>query len=69
MNDKTRDQMSAFLDDELPEAEAELLLRRLESDAGLRRAAESYLLVGQAMRGELGRGGALRRRVSQALDG
>ncbi len=61
--------MSAFLDDELPEAEAELLLRRLESDAGLRRAAESYLLIGQAMRGELARGAGLRRRVSQALDG
>jgi len=68
MNDKPRDQMSAFLDDELPDREAGLLLRRLQGDAELRGAAERYLLIGQALRGERLSGVDLAGRVAAALD-
>ncbi|WP_405234637.1 sigma-E factor negative regulatory protein [Lentisalinibacter salinarum] len=69
MNDKLRDQMSAFLDDELPDGEAELLLRRLQADEELRRVAGRYLLIGQALRGERLAGIDLAGRVAAALDG
>ncbi|WP_405220115.1 sigma-E factor negative regulatory protein [Lentisalinibacter sediminis] len=68
MNDKLRDQMSAFLDDELPDGEAELLLRRLHGDEELRRVAGRYLLIGQALRGERLAGTDLAGRVAAALD-
>jgi len=68
MNDKLRDQMSAFLDDELPDGEAELLLRRLQGDADLRGAAGRFLLIGQALRGEHLPGVDLAGRVTAALD-
>jgi len=45
-------QISAFVDGELPDAEADLLLRRMSQDAELRRKAAEYLEVGRAMRGE-----------------
>jgi sigma-E factor negative regulatory protein RseA len=69
MKDKLRDQMSAFLDDELPDGEAGLLLRRLESDAELRGAAGRYLLIGQSLRGERIPRADLAERVAAALDG
>lgn len=53
MNEQLRDQMSAFLDDELPGGESELLVRRLGRDPALHGAATRYLLVGQTLRGEL----------------
>lgn len=68
MNDKLRDQMSAFLDDELSDGEAELLLRRLQGDEELRRVAGRYLLTGQALRGERLDGVGLAGRVAAALD-
>ena len=39
MNDAIRMQISAFVDGELPDAEADLLLRRMSQDAELRRKA------------------------------
>jgi len=45
-------QISAFVDGELPDAEADLLLRRMSQDAELRRKAAEYLEIGRAMRGE-----------------
>ena len=45
-------QISAFVDGELPDAEADLLLRRMGQDAELRRQAAEYLEIGRAMRGE-----------------
>jgi len=45
-------QISAFVDGELPDAEADLLLRRMSQDAELRKKAAEYLDVGRAMRGE-----------------
>ncbi len=68
MNDKLLDQMSAFLDDELPDGEAELLLRRLQGDEPLRRAAGRYLLIGQLLRGDRLAGIDLAGRVAAALD-
>ena len=52
MNDAIRMQISAFVDGELPDAEADLLLRRMSQDAELRRKAAEYLEIGRAMRGE-----------------
>ena len=65
MNEAIRMQISAFVDGELPENEAELLLRRLSQDAELRDQVADYLAIGRAMRGEAGLAGAsqLRERV------
>jgi negative regulator of sigma E activity len=52
MNDQIRMQISAFVDGELPDAEADLLLRRMGQDAELRKKAAEYLEVGRTMRGE-----------------
>ncbi|MGD8378749.1 MAG: sigma-E factor negative regulatory protein [Gammaproteobacteria bacterium] len=54
MTDKVREQISALLDDELPEAEAELLFQRLSGDATLRRAWGDYCLTGEVLRGNHG---------------
>lgn len=48
-----REQLSAFLDDELDAGEAELLLRRLSVDFDLRGAALRYGLVGDVIRDDL----------------
>lgn len=70
MNDAIRMQISAFVDGELPDSEADLLLRRMSQDAELRRAAAEYLELGRVMRGESGVRGTdrLRKRISAALD-
>ena len=52
MNDAIRMQISAFVDGELPDAEADLLLRRMGQDAELRRKVAEYLEIGRALRGE-----------------
>jgi len=48
-----REQLSAFIDDELPAAEARLLLARLERDEDLRTACATYYLTGECLRGGL----------------
>jgi negative regulator of sigma E activity len=70
MNDAIRMQISAFVDGELPDAEADLLLRRMSQDEELRRKAAEYLEIGRAMRGEPGVPGIerLQERISAALD-
>ena len=52
MNEAIRMQISAFVDGELPDSEADLLLRRLSQDAEMRREAADYLEIGRIMRGE-----------------
>jgi negative regulator of sigma E activity len=52
MNDAIRMQISDFVDGELPDAEADLLLRRMSQDAELRHKAAEYLEIGRALRGE-----------------
>jgi sigma-E factor negative regulatory protein RseA len=70
MNDAIKMQISAFVDGELPQNEAELLLRRLCQDRELRQQAAEYLAMGRVMRGERVVAGLdkLRGRISAALD-
>lgn len=50
MTDRLREQLSAFLDGELPEAETTLLLKRLERDDELKGTLSRYSLIGAVMR-------------------
>ncbi len=69
MNDAIRTQISAFVDGELPDNEAQMLLRRMSHDRHLRQQAAEYLSMGRAMRGERSVPGieALRDRVAAAI--
>jgi sigma-E factor negative regulatory protein RseA len=51
MSDQIKEQISAFLDGELPSAESELLLKRMLRDSALRDSFGRYSLIGEAMRG------------------
>jgi negative regulator of sigma E activity len=70
MNESIKMQISAFVDGELPDSEADLLLRRLSQDAALRREAADYLEFGRIMRGEFSVRGVeqLRERIAAAID-
>jgi len=70
MNEGIKMQISAFVDGELPEAEAQLLLRRLSQDFELRQQAAEYLALGRALRGQrsVAAIGDLRGRIAVAID-
>jgi negative regulator of sigma E activity len=51
MREQIREQVSAFLDGELPSSETELLLKRLTRDAELREGFGRYALIGEVLRG------------------
>jgi negative regulator of sigma E activity len=70
MNEAIRMQVSAFVDGELPENEADLLVRRLSQDADLRKQVSEYLAIGRIMRGEYRVQGSdvLRERIAAELD-
>ena len=70
MNEAIRMQVSAFVDGELPENEADLLVRRLSQDAHLRQQVSEYLAIGRIMRGEYSAQGSdvLRERIAAELD-
>ncbi|HEY1314068.1 MAG TPA: sigma-E factor negative regulatory protein [Steroidobacteraceae bacterium] len=51
MSEQIREQVSAFLDGELPNSETELLLKRLTRDEDLRESFGRYALIGEAVRG------------------
>ncbi len=51
MTDPVKEQLSACLDGQLPEAELGLLLKQLQRDPQLRRSMGNYALIGEAMRG------------------
>jgi sigma-E factor negative regulatory protein RseA len=51
MSEQIREQVSAFLDGELPSSETELLLKRLTRDGELRDSFGRYTLIGEAIRG------------------
>jgi sigma-E factor negative regulatory protein RseA len=51
MSEQIREQVSAFLDGELPNSETELLLKRLTRDGELRDSFGRYALIGEAIRG------------------
>ncbi len=65
----TREQLSAFMDDELDAGEAELLVRRLGGDFDLRGAAVRYGMIGHVIRDEMLRGDprSLPERISGAI--
>ena len=71
MSEQIREQVSAFLDGELPNSETELLLKRLTRDAELRESFGRYALIGEALRGNspgmLSKG--FSSRVNRAIDG
>lgn len=52
MTDRIKEQLSTFLDGELPEPETALLLKRLERDDDLRGALSRYSLIGAVLRGD-----------------
>src|SRR5260370_16975063 len=72
MGEQIREEVSAFLDGELPNSETELLLKRLTRDGELRESFGRYALIGEAVRGTT-RGGLITRgftgRVNLAIDG
>jgi negative regulator of sigma E activity len=70
MNEAIRMQVSAFVDGELPDNEADLLLRRLCQDTDLRQQVAEYMAIGRIIRGEYALKGsyALRERIVAELD-
>lgn len=71
MTDQINDQISAFIDNELPDDESALLVRRFERDSEARARAMRYTLIGSALRGELlePHPSVLRQRLAAALSG
>ena len=71
MSEQIREQVSAFLDGELPGSETELLLKRLTRDGELRESFGRYTLIGEALRvttrSHLTRG--FSSRVNRTIDG
>jgi negative regulator of sigma E activity len=70
MNDAIRMQISAFVDGELPDNEADLLLRRMGQDSELRQKVADYIAIGRALRGEMFVPGVdrIHERVSAEID-
>ncbi len=52
MSEPLNEQLSAFIDGELPGAEGDLFVRQIPKDRGLREAASRYYLMGEAIRAE-----------------
>jgi sigma-E factor negative regulatory protein RseA len=71
MSEQIREQVSAFLDGELPGSETELLLKRLTRDPELRQSFGRYALIGESLRGAGGASLSLgfAARVNRAIDG
>ncbi len=53
MSEPLNEQLSAFIDGELPNEESELFVRQIPRDTQLRATASRYYLIGQAVRAEL----------------
>lgn len=71
MKQVIEEQLSAFLDGELPAAEEELLLRRLERETGYQEQIVRYAMIGQLIRGEtaVGNGAVLAQQISEVVAG
>src|SRR6202521_5672117 len=71
MSEQILEQVSAFLDGELPNAETELLLKRLTRDAELRESFGRFAMIGEALRGQGSHilAGGFASRVNLAIDG
>ena len=66
MSEQIREQVSAFLDGELPDSETDLLLKRLSRDSDLRDAFGRYALIAEVVRSP--NGGPLSRGFSAAVN-
>lgn len=66
MSEQIREQVSAFLDGELPDSESELLLKRLERDSELREAFGRYALIAEVVRNPAG--GPLSRGIAAGIN-
>jgi sigma-E factor negative regulatory protein RseA len=71
MSEQIREQVSAFLDGELPNSETELLLKRLTRDPELRESFGRYALIGESLRGASGArlSHGFTSKVNRAIDG
>ncbi len=71
MTEQIRDQISAFMDDELSPEECAFFVRRLERDPHARNQLIRYATIGAVLRGEFiqSEPGMLRRRLQKALSG
>jgi negative regulator of sigma E activity len=71
MSEQIREQVSAFLDGELPSSETELLLKRLTRDPELRQSFGRYALIGESLRGVGGASltASFAARVNRTIDG
>ena len=71
MNERIHEQISAFLDDELPAEESAFLVRRLTSDTLAHQQTVRYAAIGSVLRREspLANSGVLRERIQAVLDG
>ncbi len=69
MTDPVKEQLSACLDGELPEAELDLLLKQLHHDPRLQQSAGRYALVGEVLRsgGTVIPSAGFASRISQAI--
>ncbi len=69
MTDRIKEQLSTFLDGELPDQETALLLKRLERDDDLRGALSRYSLIGAVLRsdGDMPAARQVAARVSAAI--
>ena len=68
MNEMLDSQLSAMFDNELPDAECELLARRLSRDETLKARWRRYAVIGAAVRGEHGAALKLMRKVKAVFD-
>jgi len=70
MSETLNSQLSAFVDGELSDREADLFLRQLERNPDLRDEAARYMLIGHSVRGEVDVPGMrdLAGRISAAID-
>lgn len=70
MSDLLREQLSAFMDGELPREECSLLLKRVSSNTELGECWHNWHLIGDTLRGDLAGGKAheMAARVARALD-
>ena len=72
MSEQIREQVSAFLDGELPSSETELLLKRLTRDPELRQSFGRYALIGESLRGVSGSASlslGFAARINRSIDG
>ncbi len=61
------EQLSAFVDGELPQEEMELLLRRLERGEGYRQTFSRYINIGSVLRGDVTQSDRIRAGVMDAV--